>query len=122
MPLDEFVRLADPEKRALLIGPWSNPADMIDGIVCYQNENGSSEDWGNCYFVLFGPGPRCGGLTLEPLLTILHRGAGAIALQREGSRGEALEAYQVTTLVVLYFLPTIIRGFVVQTYGCGVLW
>ena len=79
MPFDEFVRLADPDRRALLTELWHNPLHMVDGVVCYQDENGSSESWGNRYFVLAGPGPKCGGLTLEPLLAVLHRGAGAIA-------------------------------------------
>jgi hypothetical protein len=79
MPLDEFVKLADPENRATLVEAMANPDYMVDGIVCYQNEDGSSEDWGNRYFILFGPGPRCSSLTVEPLLGVKHKQAGAIA-------------------------------------------
>ena len=74
MPLDEFVKLEWPENKAL-----SNPDSMVDGIVCYLNEDGRSRDWGDRHFVLFGPGPGCAALTAEALLTRLHRGAGAIA-------------------------------------------
>ena len=79
MPLDEFVKLERPENRAALVQAMSNPDYMVDGIVCYLNEDGRSRDWGDRHFVLFGPGPGCAALTAEPLLNRLHRGAGAIA-------------------------------------------
>ena len=85
LPLDEFVRLALPENRAALVEALSNPAYMVDGIVCYLNEDGSSDDWGDRHFVRFGPGLTCASLTVEPLLHVKYRGAGAIAYcEKEG--------------------------------------
>jgi hypothetical protein len=79
MPLDEFVKLGEPESRAVLLEAMTNPDYMVDGIVCYQDEDSQSPKWGNRYFVLFGTGPRCSAITAEPLLNVKHKGAGAIA-------------------------------------------
>jgi hypothetical protein len=79
MPFDEFIKLELPENRAALLATMGNPDYMVDGIVCYVNEDGASPLWGNRYFVFFGPGPMCSSLTVEPLLGVTYKGAGAIA-------------------------------------------
>jgi hypothetical protein len=82
---------------------------MVDGIVYYLNEDGRSLYWGDRHFVLFGPGP--GGANCRGAAHPAASRGGRHRVLREGSRDEAREAYQVTTLVALYFLPAIIRGF-----------
>lgn len=79
MPVAEFVRLAEPNNRVALNEALTNPNNMVDGVVCYQNEDPDSGQYGNRYFVLFGAGPRCSALTVEPLLGVKHRDSGAIA-------------------------------------------
>lgn len=86
MSLAEFIKLADPNKRAALVERMTSRHDMVDGIVCYQNEDGRSRQYGTRYFVTFGPGPSCESLTVEPLLGVLHLGSGAIAYCEKESK------------------------------------
>lgn len=80
MDRETFLRLAEPGEREQLVKLLDDPNMRARGAVCFQDERGNSDKWGQRYYVLYGEHPDFKGYTTaRSMFERTYRGAGPIA-------------------------------------------